>query len=236
MAHTVYSEELHPRDTQGRWKDKGAGWMADNPLMTRKGMISSSAATAASSLFLVFDSVFKFVIAIFSVATVSLVSWGGYRRRGRRRSGGSHRPMSRLDRMLGTTRATSSNWAAPRNADAKAIIARAEAKALLRDNRFARHEIRKVHRRETRQKVYANFGRAAVALGSRRQAPAAQASDPFVMSKDEMRSAADSIGLRMEGRRVQLLDVNESTGTALIVDKGAPRNVPVAKLDWDDPE
>ena len=51
-----------------------------------------------------------------------------------------------------------------------------------------------------------------------------------------MRSAADQIGLRMEGRKVQLLDVNESDGTALIVDKGAPRNVPVAKLDWDDPE
>jgi hypothetical protein len=234
MAQATYHEDLHPRDSHGRWKDKGAGWMADNPMMTRKGMIGSSAATAASSLFLMVDSVFKFVIAIFSVATVSLVSWGGYQKRKKRR-GGSRRPMSRLDRMLGTTRATSSNWAAPRNADAKAIIAKAQAREIRATGRAQRRGVRKTERKATRQKVYANFGRAAVALKTRSR-PVAQTSDPFVMSKTEMTSAADSIGLRLEGRRVKLLDVNESSGTALIVDKGSPRNVPVAKLDWDDPE
>ena len=178
MAQATYHEDLHPRDPKGRWKDKGASWMADNPMVSRKGMIGSSAATAASSLFLMLDSVFKFVIAIFSVATVSLVSWGGYRRVKKRR-GGSRRPVPRLDRMLGTTRATSSNWATPRNADAKAILAKAEAKALLRDNRMVRHQVHKVHRRETRQRVYANVGRAAVALRARRaQAPATAAQRP----------------------------------------------------------
>jgi hypothetical protein len=234
MVQATYHEDLHPRDNKGRWKDKGAGWMADNPVMSRKGMLGSSAATAASSFFLMFDSVFRFVAAIFGVATISLVSWGGYRRVKRHRSRrGTGRPPTRMDRLLGTTKATSSNWTTPRNKDARAIVAKAQAREIRREGGAQRRTARIERRKATRKQVYTKVGQVAAKA---RKPKAVPDKDPFVMSKDEMRSAADSIGLRLEGRRVQLLDVNESSGTALVVDKGAPRNVPVGKLDWDDPE
>jgi hypothetical protein len=236
MAAPPDFETKHPRvkggKNGGQFKDKAASWTADNPVMSRKGMFGSSVITAGSSLFLMVDSVFRFVAAIFGVATISLISWGGYRRVQRRRSGRG-RPPTRMDRLLGTTRATSQNWAAPRNKDAKAIVAKAQAKEIRRDGGAKRRAGRIERRKETRKKVYTKIGN--VAAKARKPKPA-PAPDPFVMTKAEMRSAADSIGLRLEGRRVQLLDVNESSGTALVVDKGAPRNVPVGKLDWDDPE
>ena len=88
MAQATYHEEMHPRDNHGRWKDKGAAWMADNPMMTRKGMIGSSAATATSTMFLMIDSIFKFVMAIFTVGSVALLSWAGVRYTKKRRRGG----------------------------------------------------------------------------------------------------------------------------------------------------
>jgi hypothetical protein len=229
-------EAKHPRakggSKGGQFKEKAVSWTADNPMMSRKGMIGSSAATTASSFFLMFDSVFRFIAAIFGVATISLVSWGGYRRVQRRRSSrGISRPITRVDRLLGTTRATSQDWSSPRNKDARAIVAKAQAKEIRRDGGAQRRTARIERRKATRKQVYTKVGQVAARA---RKPKAAPDKDVFVMSKDEMRSAADSIGLRLEGRRVQLLDVNESSGTALVIDKGAPRNVPVGKLDWDE--
>jgi hypothetical protein len=232
---TTYREPDHPRvkggSKGGQWKEKGV-WSPDAPMLSRRSQIASSATMATSSLFLVFDSLFKFIAALFTLGTVSLLARAGVKsaRRSRtrqRRYGLLARSKTRLRWRYGTIRGSGQ-----------------QIDAYMRNRR----EDRKLRWQRRDQKVQA-VGKAARVAGQKTAAGARKArtkladvrakrssssnKDPFVMTKDEMRSAADSIGLRHEGRRVQLLDVNESRGEALIVDRGSPRNVPVAKLSWD---
>ena len=145
--------------------------------------------------------------------------------------------MTPIDRMLGTVKATSRDWTAPRTTDAKAIVARAQAKELRANGRMERRGVRKEHRKEVRKKVYSKASTTAAgwASGLRAHSKPVPSNDPFTMTHQEMASAAEEIGLRYEGRRVGLFDVDEKNGIAHIIDQGAPRRVPVAKLRWDGP-